>query len=101
MCLGAAKMVLETGEHPALLKDAVTTPAGCTIDGLLTLEEGGLPGDAASRRSWSRRARSQPSPASVSARVALRRCATADDFTAQASAYARARPGYPRRSSTA
>jgi pyrroline-5-carboxylate reductase len=42
MCLGAAKMVLETGEHPALLKDAVTTPAGCTIDGLLKLEEGGL-----------------------------------------------------------
>jgi pyrroline-5-carboxylate reductase len=42
MCLGAAKMVLETGEHPALLKDAVTTPAGCTIDGLLRLEEGGL-----------------------------------------------------------
>ena len=41
-CLGAAKMVLETREHPALLKDAVTTPAGCTIDGLLRLEEGGL-----------------------------------------------------------
>jgi pyrroline-5-carboxylate reductase len=39
---GAAKMVLETGYHPALLKDAVTTPAGCTIDGILGLEEGGL-----------------------------------------------------------
>jgi pyrroline-5-carboxylate reductase len=39
--LGAAKMVLESGSHPALLKDAVTTPAGCTIDGLLELEEGG------------------------------------------------------------
>jgi pyrroline-5-carboxylate reductase len=35
-------MVLETGDHPALLKDEVTTPAGCTIDGLLKLEEGGL-----------------------------------------------------------
>ena len=35
-------MVLETGYHPALLKDAVTTPAGCTIDGILELEEGGL-----------------------------------------------------------
>ena len=39
---GAAKVVLETGDHPALLKDAVTTPAGCTIDGILELEEGGL-----------------------------------------------------------
>ena len=39
--LGSAKMVLETGYHPALLKDAVTTPAGCTIDGILELEEGG------------------------------------------------------------
>lgn len=40
--LGAATVVLETGDHPALLKDAVTTPAGCTIDGILELEEGKL-----------------------------------------------------------
>lgn len=40
--LGAAKVVLETGDHPALLKDAVTTPAGCTIDGIMELEEGKL-----------------------------------------------------------
>jgi pyrroline-5-carboxylate reductase len=40
--LGAAKQVLESGAHPALLKDEVTTPAGCTIDGLLELEEGKL-----------------------------------------------------------
>jgi pyrroline-5-carboxylate reductase len=40
--MGAAKVVLETGDHPALLKDAVTTPAGCTVDGILELEEGGL-----------------------------------------------------------
>lgn len=39
---GASRMVLETGSHPALLKDQVTTPAGCTIDGILELEEGGL-----------------------------------------------------------
>lgn len=41
-CLGAARMVAETNHHPAILKDHVTTPAGCTIDGLLKLEEGGL-----------------------------------------------------------
>jgi pyrroline-5-carboxylate reductase len=40
--LGAATVVLETGDHPALLKDAVTTPAGCTIDGIMELEEGKL-----------------------------------------------------------
>ncbi len=40
--LGASKVVLETKSHPALLKDAVTTPAGCTIDGILELEEGKL-----------------------------------------------------------
>jgi pyrroline-5-carboxylate reductase len=39
---GAAKMVLETGSHPALLKDEVTTPAGCTVEGILELEKGGL-----------------------------------------------------------
>jgi pyrroline-5-carboxylate reductase len=39
---GSAKLALETGHHPALLKDAVTTPAGCTIEGLIELEKGGL-----------------------------------------------------------
>jgi pyrroline-5-carboxylate reductase len=39
---GSASVVLETGDHPALLKDAVTTPAGCTIDGIMELEEGKL-----------------------------------------------------------
>ncbi|HEY5056487.1 MAG TPA: pyrroline-5-carboxylate reductase [Acidobacteriaceae bacterium] len=39
---GSARMVLETGYHPALLKDQVTTPAGCTVDGILELEAGGL-----------------------------------------------------------
>jgi pyrroline-5-carboxylate reductase len=42
MMKGSASVVLETGHHPALLKDAVTTPAGCTIDGILELEEGKL-----------------------------------------------------------
>jgi pyrroline-5-carboxylate reductase len=40
MLQGSARMVLETGLHPAALKDQVTTPAGCTIAGLLTLEDG-------------------------------------------------------------
>lgn len=40
--LGAAKMVLERDVHPAAMKDEVTTPAGCTIDGLMALEEGKL-----------------------------------------------------------
>ena len=40
--LGAATMVLDSKAHPALLKDMVTTPAGCTIDGLMELEEGKL-----------------------------------------------------------
>lgn len=37
---GAARLVLESHLHPAALKDQVTTPAGCTIAGLLTLEDG-------------------------------------------------------------
>lgn len=39
---GAAELVLTSGQHPAELKDAVTTPGGCTIDGLTRLEERGL-----------------------------------------------------------
>jgi pyrroline-5-carboxylate reductase len=38
--LGSARMVLDTGRHPASLRDDVTTPAGCTIGGLLMLEDG-------------------------------------------------------------
>lgn len=37
---GAAGMVLDTKLHPAALKDQVTTPAGCTIAGILTMEDG-------------------------------------------------------------
>ncbi len=37
---GAARLVLQSGAHPAALKDQVTTPAGCTIAGLLTMEDG-------------------------------------------------------------
>jgi pyrroline-5-carboxylate reductase len=38
--LGAARMVQTAGRHPAALRDDVTTPAGCTIGGLLMLEDG-------------------------------------------------------------
>ncbi len=39
---GAVKLLLETGEHPALLRERVTSPGGTTAQGLYKLEEGGL-----------------------------------------------------------
>jgi pyrroline-5-carboxylate reductase len=40
--LGSARLILETGMHPAQLKDMVSSPGGTTIAGITALEEGGV-----------------------------------------------------------
>ena len=40
--LGAARLAIETGEHPAILRDQVTTPGGTTISAVAALEKHGL-----------------------------------------------------------
>jgi pyrroline-5-carboxylate reductase len=42
MTLGAAALIIDSGKHPAVLRDEVTTPGGCTAVGLAALEDGGV-----------------------------------------------------------
>lgn len=44
MLLGTAALALETGQHPGVMKDAVCSPAGATIQGVQVLEEGAVRG---------------------------------------------------------
>ena len=46
MLLGSAKLQLVTRKHPGELKDAVCSPGGTTIEGVLALEQGGFRGTA-------------------------------------------------------
>lgn len=42
MVLGTAKLQLATGQHPAAMKDAVCSPGGATIKGVVALEDAGM-----------------------------------------------------------
>ncbi|MEX2680909.1 MAG: pyrroline-5-carboxylate reductase [Candidatus Sigynarchaeota archaeon] len=45
--MGSTRLVLETGKHPMVLKDQVTSPGGTTVEGLQALEDGNLRGTLA------------------------------------------------------